>query len=296
MAARAHTLAPLAGRLFSASDAPGIPIHILTGSRDCKDGWMTSFTSLPQSYFEELRMLQQQGALSVSPEFRAILEEASARHNAMEAARERSATDPYWQTLRPSMIREVAKGASYWTSVDLVACDLPEATAIRAALESFGVKVNYFSVGRAQHTVNVLNGVEATAPFVILSMRGDKGKLLLPSLDERIAATERFNDALTPEDLESFVNLPGRVVLSLGCETGTQALADVFLRHGCVAYIGPEGAPFGYASAFVPIYLFYELTEMRTLEQAIERLRAHDHELAMWRLFRNDVSSDQAGV
>jgi hypothetical protein len=49
---------------------------------------------------------------------------------------------------------------------------------------------------------------------------------------------------------------------------------------------GPECAPFGYASAFVPTFLFYELTEMRTLEQAMERLCGHDDELAMWRLFR----------
>jgi len=117
-------------------------------------------------------------------------------------------------------------------------------------------------------------------------MHGDENRLLLPSLYERIAATEQFNDALTREDLDSFVDLPGRVVLSLGCETGTPELADVFLRHGCVAHIGPEGAPFGYASAFVPTFLCYELTEMRTLEQAMERLCGHDDELAMWRRFR----------
>jgi len=31
--------------------------------------------------------------------------------------------------------------------------------------------------------------------------------------------------------------------------------------------------------------LFYELTERRTLPEAVDRLRAHDAELSMWRLW-----------
>jgi len=157
---------------------------------------------------------------------------------------------------------------------------------LRSVLENFGIKVNRFPVGRAQHVVNVLSGEESTAPYVILAMHGDLNQLLLPSLAEEIAATERFNNALTPEDLHTFVDLPGRIVISLGCETGTPELARAFLDHGCTCYIGPEGAPFGYASLFVPTFLFYELTEGRSLDEAVERLRAHDQELSMWRLFK----------
>jgi hypothetical protein len=32
--------------------------------------------------------------------------------------------------------------------------------------------------------------------------------------------------------------------------------------------------------------LFYELTELRDLGEAVRRLAAHDDELAMWRLYR----------
>ncbi|QBD83463.1 hypothetical protein EPA93_13410 [Ktedonosporobacter rubrisoli] len=183
------------------------------------------------------------------------------------------------------MIREFAKGASYWTSVDLLDGDLWGGT-IRVALEGFGIKVNRFPVGRAQHAINVLSGEEATAPYVLLAMHGDYDQLLLPALAPEIEATERFHGALTPQDLHSFVDLPGRIVISLGCETGTPNLARAFLDHGCIAYIGPEGAPFGYASMFVPIFLFYELTEGRSLAEAVERLRKHDQELAMWRIFK----------
>jgi hypothetical protein len=108
----------------------------------------------------------------------------------------------------------------------------------------------------------------------------------LPPLAEEIAATERFLDALTPHDLDTFVDLPDRVVISLACETGTPQFAQAFLEHGARAYLGPEGAPFGYASLFVPLFLFYELTEGRSLEEAVERLHRHAEELTMWRLFQ----------
>ena len=58
------------------------------------------------------------------------------------------------------------------------------------------------------------------------------------------------------------------------------------LDAGAAAYVAPVGAPFGYASFFAPVFLFYELTEGRSLDEAVERLRAHDRELGMWRLFR----------
>jgi len=245
----------------------------------------TKLTPIPDTLLTELEGLQECEKLALSPAFQNFLAQTAARRAALNAARKASFEAPYWQTVRPSMIRTVAKGASSWTSVDLLEADTQGAT-IRSALEDFGIKVTLFPIGRAQHVVNVLSGEECTAPYVILAMHGDHNKLLLPSLAEEIAATERFNDALTPEDLSTFVNLPGRVVISLGCETGTPELARSFLDHGCTAYIGPEGAPFGYASMFVPIFLFYELTEMRSLEGAMERLRQHDHELAMWRLFQ----------
>ena len=50
--------------------------------------------------------------------------------------------------------------------------------------------------------------------------------------------------------------------------------------------MAPVGAPFGYPSAFAPLFLVYALTEGRSLEPAVERLRDHDRELLMSRLFR----------
>jgi len=242
-------------------------------------------TSIPEEFLAELESLQANERLALSPAFQEFLRKTATRRTLLEAVRKASSEAAYWQTLRPSLILSVAKGASYWTSVDLLDGDVWGAP-IRTALEGFGIKVNRFPVGRGQHVLNVLSGEEATAPYVLLAMHGDQDQLLLPPLAEEIAATERFLDALTPQDLHSFVDLPGRVVISLGCETGTPNFAHAFLDHGCTAYLGPQGAPFGYASLFVPIFLFYELREGRSLEEAVERLHRHDQELAMWCLFQ----------
>jgi len=91
---------------------------------------VTPFTSLSQPYLEKLRALRRQGTLPVSSEFQAFLERAETKQDAIDAALQLSAADPYWQTRRPSMIHEVAKGGSCWTSVDF---------------------------GHAQHAVNVLS-------------------------------------------------------------------------------------------------------------------------------------------
>jgi hypothetical protein len=242
-------------------------------------------TPVPDEFLAELERLSASDRLALSLAFRDFLAQTVAKQTAHDTLPKASNDAPSWEALKPSRIDVVAEGAAFWTSVDLVDVDMWGAT-IRSSLEGFGIKVNRFPVGRAQHLVNVLSGKEATAPYVLLSLHGERGKLLLPSLAEEVAATERFNDALTPEDLHTFVDLPGRVVISLGCETGTLNLARAFLDHGCNAYIGPEGAPFGHASVFVPIFLFYELTEGRSLHEAVERLCRHDQELAMWRLFQ----------
>lgn len=242
-------------------------------------------TSIPEAFLVELASLPAHERLALSPAFQAFLSKTATRRTQLEAVRQASSEAAYWQTLRPSQILRVAQGASYWTSVDLLDGDQWGA-AIRTALEGFGIKVNRFPVGRGQHVLNVLSGEEATAPYVLLAMHGEQDHLLLPPLAEEIAASERFLDALTPHDLHTFVDLPGRVVISLACETGTPQFAQAFLEHGASAYLGPAGAPFGYASLFVPLFLFYELTEGRSLEEAVERLHRHDQELAMWRLFQ----------
>ncbi|MFG3256468.1 hypothetical protein [Streptomyces sp. NPDC048172] len=195
----------------------------------------------------------------------------------------------YLASLRPSRIREVQAGRLGWTEVDVLGIgDAAESGALRTALEPFGVHVNHFPVGSARHFVAALGGRRTPAPYVLLCCHGDEGRILLEELAEEIARFQPFPGHVGPAEVRTHVRLPGSVVISTGCETGAPELAEAFLEAGASAYVAPEGAPFGYASVFAPLLLFYELTETRSLEAAVGKLRAHDEELAMWRLFRRE--------
>ncbi|MEV5597346.1 hypothetical protein [Streptomyces sp. NPDC052496] len=189
-------------------------------------------------------------------------------------------------SLRPSRVREVQAGRLGWTAVDLLDVEDGHGRPLRDALESFGVRVNYLPIGQPRHFVAALDGSRTVAPYVILACHGDEGRILMEGLAPEIAAYQPFNDSAGPDDVRVHVRLPGSVVIVNGCDTGDPALADAFLDAGASAYIAPRGAPFGYASVFAPLFLFYELTEERTLTEAVTRLRAHDDELGMWEMWQ----------
>jgi hypothetical protein len=136
------------------------------------------------------------------------------------------------------MVARVAAGETAWTSVDLVVCGTGhQGVAIRAGLEEMGVRVNLFPVGQARHLVAILSGRESTAPYLILDAHGDDGRIVLPELAPEVAAAQPFKGYLGPAELATFVPLPGRVVIGLGCTTGAGPLAGAFLDGGCDAYI-----------------------------------------------------------
>ncbi|WP_436774664.1 hypothetical protein [Yinghuangia sp. YIM S09857] len=197
-----------------------------------------------------------------------------------------SAEEAAWlATQRPSRVREVQAGRLGWTEVDLLSVGDGDATALRGMLEGFGVRVNFFPVGQPRHLVAALGGERTVAPYVVIACHGDEGVILLDELADEPAAFQPFNGALGPTEVRRHLELSGSVVIATGCDTGDEALARAFLDAGAEAYIAPAGAPFGYAGTFAPVFLFYELTELRPLDEAVARLRAHDRELAMWRLF-----------
>lgn len=186
-------------------------------------------------------------------------------------------------SLRPSRIREIQAGATSWSEVDLIDIEFGQGDALRQALEALGLRVNRFPVGQARHLVRALS--EGTrAPFVILACHGDEGRIELPELDSKLESYQPFHDGVSPASLRSFARFEGATVIATGCDTGHPDLVEAVLACGASAYIAPDGAPFGYASFFVPVFLFYELVEQRTLAEALDRLAAHDRELSTWRL------------
>jgi GNAT superfamily N-acetyltransferase len=189
-------------------------------------------------------------------------------------------------TLRPSRIRGVQAGATTWTDVDLAACDTGEQEALRSVLESFRIRVKLVPVGQARHLVRLLDGTEATAPFLVLACHGDSGRILLPPLAPQVERFQPFHGSLGPQEIVECARLGGRTVICTGCDTATPELAEAFLAAGCDGYLAPAGAPFGYASTIVVAVVFYELIQGRSFDSAVDKLRAIDDELAMWQLYR----------
>ncbi len=183
-------------------------------------------------------------------------------------------------------MREVQAGRLAWTEIDLIDLGGGFARPLRDGLEVFGVQVNYLRVGQPRHLVAALDGTRPIAPYVILSCHGDEGRILMEDVAEELARFQPFNGDVGPDRVREHFHLPGSVTLVTGCDTGDPALADAFLDAGAGIYVAPRGAPFGYASMFAPLFFFYELTEQRTPMAAVERLRAHDDELAMWELYQ----------
>lgn len=188
-------------------------------------------------------------------------------------------------TLRPSRIREVQAGALSWATVDLLDVESGGGAAgLRGALEQFGIRVTTHAIGQARHFVAAVSRGDA-ADYVVVACHGDDGRIVLPELAPEVERYQPFHGGVGPEQLRSFARFHGAVVIATGCDTGHPDLARAVLDCGASAYLAPTGAPFGYASLFAPLFLFYELTERRSLTEAVARLRAHDPELAMWTLY-----------
>jgi hypothetical protein len=62
------------------------------------------------------------------------------------------------------------------------------------------------------------------------------------------------------------------VVISTACDTGTPELASALFEGGASTYVARVGGPFAYVRGFAALLLFYELTDGRSHEQAVERL------------------------
>ncbi|WP_245719994.1 hypothetical protein [Nocardia uniformis] len=184
-----------------------------------------------------------------------------------------------------SRIDEVSQGRLAWTTVDLIDIEDSTALPLRNALEQFGIQVNYVAIGQPRHLVAVLGGERPVAPYVIVCCHGVDDSIVLPELGGELAAQQPFNGKLGPAEVRQHLRFQGSAVLSLGCDTGNAELARAFLDSGANHYIAPTDSPYGHASLFAALYLFYELTQERSLEEAVRRLSGHDDELAMWRMY-----------
>jgi hypothetical protein len=149
-----------------------------------------------------------------------------------------------------------------------------EAIALRNVFECFNYRVEMHRVGSRPQFIEILRGNTPTFRYVILSCHGDEAGLVVP-----------YQKPVSAMELAQVAHLPGQLVVSLGCMTGTEALAQAFLDGGCEAYIAPADNVDASAGLLFAIHLFYFLATKRSLSEAVEESRKHDAECSRFKLW-----------
>jgi len=149
-----------------------------------------------------------------------------------------------------------------------------EAMTLRNVLECFNYRVEIHRVGSRPQFLEILRGNIPTFQHVVLSCHGDENGLVIP-----------YQNPVSATELAQVVHLPGHIIVSLGCITGTEALANAFLSGGCEAYIAPTDYVKANAVLLFAVHLFYFLANKRPLSEAVEESRRHDAECSLFKLW-----------
>lgn len=163
----------------------------------------------------------------------------------------------------------------------VICCDMSEkvieeATAIRAALEAFGLRVHLYALAQKRNALEVLAGTMPECDYVVLLCHGGQEADGSPQLNLKVVdqkngdydnpnGWEVVNFSLTPANIPEYVNGKGRTLICLSCGGGQEAFAEAFFKAGFAGYIASQGDGI-YANAailFVIGFFYHLLTESR---------------------------------
>lgn len=171
--------------------------------------------------------------------------------------------------------------------------DSGEALLLRAILESLGAAVILHLPGTAEDFLKSLGQGEAAPEYVIISGHGDDRGFVFGSFAPDVDASALTEGSLPASSLRNRVDLPGKVVLSTACRTGTDDFARAFLAGGARAYIAPSDDPDGAAMPLFLHRLFYELLHRRKpLNEAMQRGASFDPGMLSLVLFEQDRAQE----
>lgn len=166
------------------------------------------------------------------------------------------------QTLNLSLSITPIVMSTHIKSVTIICSDEAstlETVAFRSVLEYLGFTVFVRWIGNKKDFLSILQGKESTEDLIVISSHGEEGKFFMPT-DESVLFTE-LN-----------VNLPGKTVLSVGCDTG--GAKDEFLKGKCKEYIAPTDYPEGNDAMMFVIKFFWMLAQKKTVKEAFESASA----------------------
>ncbi|MBN8952508.1 MULTISPECIES: hypothetical protein [unclassified Rhizobium] len=154
--------------------------------------------------------------------------------------------------------------------------DSGEALLLRAILESLGAVVTLHLPATPSDFLKCVDQGTSAPRYMILSGHGEEGGLVFGEFDEGIDTSMLVAGCLPAEQLDRKINLPGCVVLSTACLSGTEAFASAFLAGGVSAYIASIDYPDG---AAIPLFVhgfFYHLFQQQPLRKAFDSARTFD--------------------
>lgn len=114
-----------------------------------------------------------------------------------------------------------------------------EPEALRQSLECFGYTVLTIYVGRPNDFVGILKGRLPLEPdYIIIDSHGDESGFIMEELSEEIYAPDEPRGSFSPEDIRRNLELSEKVIISLGCMTGTEKMSEAFAVGN--TYIAPS--------------------------------------------------------
>lgn len=163
----------------------------------------------------------------------------------------------------------------------VICCDktpklFQDATAVRAALEAFGLRVHLYDLAQKRGALEFLAGAIPPCDYIVLFCHGGRDsnggrQLGLTVVDQANGdydnpdGWERVTVGLTPANIPDYVQGMGRTLICVGCGAGQEEFAQAFLKAGFKGYIAPQ-ADYIYANAammFVIGFFYHLLTESR---------------------------------
>lgn len=146
--------------------------------------------------------------------------------------------------------------------------DSGEALLIRAILENLGAVVSLHLPGTPDDFLRVLGQGETASRVLVICGHGDDNGFVFGTFAVGIDTSSLIAGSMPAAAIASRVDLPGSIVVSTACSTGSRAFGEAFILGGTAAYIAPDGQPDGADVVLFAHQLLHQLLVRKAPPQA----------------------------
>lgn len=144
------------------------------------------------------------------------------------------------------------------TPISVVAVgEASEAYLVRSVLESLGATVLLHLIGTPEDFLRVVAQGESAPRYVVICGHGNEKGLVFGEYGEGIDVSALQDGCMPSVAIAERANLPGRILISTACGTGSTGFGEAFVKGGVAAYIAPDGYPDG-ADAGLFVHLLFD--------------------------------------